>query len=90
MKNLLKIAQKLIAVFRGEKEFSKVLPQIFDEIDSKLPELIGYVTGYEVEELIGRSIQKVTGKKPTKRQVKKVIKLYSPVKAAIKAFRSGQ
>jgi hypothetical protein len=78
----------VIQVIRGQKTFGQALPEVFDSIDDQLPALIGYATGYEVEELIGRSITKATGKKATKRQVRKVISLYDPTIAAIKAFRS--
>lgn len=90
MTKLLSAAKAIIDLILGRDKFSNALPEIFDSIDDQIPALLHYTTGYEVEELIARSIQKATGRKPTKRQVKKVIKLYSPVKAAIKAFRAGQ
>lgn len=72
---------------RPKASFKAALPAIFDDIDSQIPALIGVATGYEVEELIGRAIQKATGNKPTPDQVETVINLYSPIKAAFKAFR---
>lgn len=60
---------------------------IFDDIDNQIPALIGVATGYEVEELIGRAIQKATGEKPNMEQIETVVGLYSPIKAAVKAFK---
>jgi hypothetical protein len=89
MKKLLRVLRILFGSFKKkpEQKFEAVLPVIFDDIDSQLPELIGVVTGYEVEELIGRAVQKATGTKPTVDQIETVIGLYSPVKAAFKAFK---
>jgi hypothetical protein len=72
---------------KPEQKFEAVLPLIFDDIDSQLPALIGVVSGYEVEELIGRAVQKATGTKPTASQIETVVGLYSPIKAAFKAFK---
>jgi hypothetical protein len=87
MKKLIKIIKILFGSNKKKNDFEAVLPVIFDDIDSQLPALIGVVTGYEVEELIGRAVQKATGTKPTAEQVETVISLYSPIKAAFKAFR---
>jgi hypothetical protein len=89
MKKLLRVISILFGSFKKEPEqkFEAVLPVIFDDIDSQLPALIGVVTGYEVEELIGRAVQKATGTSPTADQIETVVGLYSPVKAAFKAFK---
>jgi hypothetical protein len=89
MKKLLRILRILFGSFKKKptQKLEAVLPVIFDDIDSQLPELIGIATGYEVEELIGRAVQKATGAKPTVDQIETVIGLYSPVKAAFKAFK---
>ena len=89
MKKLLHVLRILFGSFKKKPQhkLEAVLPVIFDDIDSQLPALIGVATGYEVEELIGRAVQKATGTKPTVDQIETVIGLYSPVKAAFKAFK---
>lgn len=89
MKKLIRVLRILFGSFKKkpEQKLEAVLPVIFDDIDNQLPALIGVATGYEVEELIGRAIQKATGAKPTVSQVETIIGLYSPVKAAFKAFK---
>jgi len=86
MKKLIKIIRILFGSSK-KKNFEAVLPVIFDDIDSQLPALIGAITGYEVEDLIGQAIQKATGEKATTQQVQTVVGLYSPIKAAFKAFK---
>ena len=87
MKKFWKTASLVIDFFRGRKRFNDLLPFIFNDIDKYLPGMIGHATGYEVKELIARAIEGVTGKKATKRQINKVIELYSPIVGAIKAFQ---
>lgn len=87
MKKISKIISSVIDFFRGRKQFDDLLPFIFNDIDKYLPGMIGRATGYEVKELIARAIEKVTGKKATKRQINKVVELYSPIVGAIKAFQ---
>lgn len=88
MKTLLELLKNLFSVLSAGSRFKRSMPMIFDEIDNQLPAMIGYLTGGEVDELIGRSIKKATGKKPTKRQIKRVVRSYDPRIAATKSFRS--
>jgi hypothetical protein len=90
MKKLIQILAILFGKKKAEQPKAKletVLPIIFDDIDSQIPALIGVVTGHEVEELIGRAVQKATGDKPTVEQIATVVSLYSPIVAAYKAFK---
>lgn len=88
-----KLIQILKILFGGKKikpsqlSFQTALPFIFDDIDAQLPALIGVVTGNEVEDLIARAIEKATGEKPTSQQIDTIVSLYSPIKAAYKAFK---
>ena len=66
------------------------LPEIFDDIDENMPYMIGFSTGYEVEELIARAIHKATGRFPKKSHVRLVMLLYSPIVAAVKAYAKRQ
>lgn len=87
MKKLIQILRILFGGKKPKPAFEAVLPVIFDDIDTQIPALIGVVTGQEVEELIGRAVQKATGDKPTLGQIETVVSLYSPIKAAYKAFK---
>ncbi|MFZ9326293.1 MAG: hypothetical protein ACO24H_02390 [Polynucleobacter sp.] len=88
MKKIIEIVKTIINLFQAKKKFEEVLPIIFDDIDRYMPGVIGNANSWEVEELIARSIQKATGKKAKKSQVKKIVKLYSPIKNAAKLFGS--
>jgi hypothetical protein len=81
---MFEMIRNIINLFMGDRRLEKALPNVFDRIDSQVPELIGQVAGQEIEELIARSIKDTTGGKVTKRQIKRVIRLYSPVVAADK------
>jgi hypothetical protein len=87
MSKVFDFVKGIIGLLTGDRRLTKALPDVFDKIDSRIPELIGQVAGREIEELIARSIKDATGGKVTKRQVKRVIRLYSPVVAADKAAK---
>lgn len=88
MKKLLRIIAILFGSNKKEKTFESALPVIFDNIDSELPALIGIVSGHEIEKLINTTISKATGSEATADQLKTVVRLYSPIKAAFKAFNA--
>lgn len=90
MKKLIQVLAILFGKKKAERprvKLETVLPIIFDDIDAQIPALIGVATGYEIEELIGRAVQKATGDKPTIEQIGTVVSLYSPIVAAYKAFK---
>lgn len=78
----------IVALFTGSTRLERALPKVFDMVDDQLPSMLGYAGGSEVEELIARSIAKATGKKPSARQIRKVIKRYDPTVGATKALRA--
>lgn len=80
--------RRIISLFTGGRELERALPQVFEIVDGQLPGMLGYAGGGEVEELIARSIAKATGKKPNKKQIRKVIKRYDPTIGATKALRA--
>ena len=86
MSKVFDFVKGIIGLLTGDRRLTKAL-DVFDKVDSRIPELIGQVAGREIEELIARSIKDATGGKVTKRQVKRVIRLYSPVVAADKVAK---
>lgn len=79
----------LVTALSGKDKFKQELPAIFDEVDQVVPRLIGKADGHEVELVIARIIANRTKSPATRKQLNAIIDLYSPVKAAIKAFRAG-
>ena len=86
MKLFLRITRILLRSLKKPKELEVVLPFVFNDIDRRIPGMIGTATGQQVEDLITRAIEEATGGAVTDDQVKTVIRLYSPIEAAKKAF----
>jgi hypothetical protein len=87
MNGLVNFLKTVIGFFQNAARFNRALPAIFDDVDNRLPALLGRATAGQVEALISDATRKATGKRATKRQIKKIEKLYSPVKAARKKSR---
>lgn len=67
--------------YRAQRRLRSALPAVFDQLDAKLPAFASKGTPRQAEQLISRSLQKATGKKPSKLDVSTVIRLYSPIEA---------
>jgi hypothetical protein len=63
------------------------LPRIYKRLDVELPALLMTGTQQQVKAEIAGAIAATTHKIPEKSQVEAVIGLYSPVSAAIRAFK---
>jgi hypothetical protein len=87
IKSLIRYTKELL---QKKNAFERALPEIFEEIDQQISQVMGYATGQQVTEIIVTSISKATGKRATVKQVQTIILLYSPIVAAIKSFRASR
>lgn len=70
-----------------DRAVREALPRIYKRLDVELPALLLTGTQREVKAEIAGAITAATHKIPEKSQVEAVIGLYSPVSAAIRAFK---
>lgn len=67
--------------YRTQRKLRSALPAVFEQLDEKLPAFASKGTPRQAEQLIARSLQKATGRKPSKLDMSTVVRLYSPIEA---------
>lgn len=77
-------AAKVLLHMAMDEALRKGLPAVYEHLDADLPQVLSVPSAgpVVVESIVGQAIAAITGKRATDTQIKAVVGLYDPIKAA--------
>jgi hypothetical protein len=88
MKTLLIKLSKLLLKLAMDEALRRVLPKVYAQLDSDLPQVLEMKPApIVVESVVAQSIAQATGNRATATQIEAVIGLYDPMRAALRNIK---